>query len=140
MKALTYELTLALTIEEFRIAYLDLLHLGQEFELWAYPRGGSVLAYLQTASNAALSIIRMRGEKKIGMMSPARSKKVIRSKSLWELTTDDGARFIYFQDGPKHLVVVSASDKAKERKFNQEIERAEQVRSDYLKLKEGKVK
>jgi hypothetical protein len=140
ISVLTYRLTVCLTIDEFRIACLDLLHKGQEFEVWSYPKGGAVIAYYQGASSAAVSIIRMRGEKKYGAMSTTRCHKVMSSKHLWELTTDDGARFLYFQDGVRCLVVVVASDKVKEKKFQIEIERAEQLRNQYLKLKEGKVK
>jgi hypothetical protein len=126
-----------LTPDEFRNEYLDVLQRGQEYDLYGYKPAG-VSEYLQTASASAVSIIRMRAEKRV--MSTQRCHKVMRSKNLWELTTDDGARFLYFQDGPRQFIFVSATEKMKEKKFHIEIERAEQLRLDYLRLKEGKLK
>jgi hypothetical protein len=129
-----------LTFEEFRLAYLDLLKIGQEYDLYGYKPAG-VLAYIVSANNPQITnIVEMRAAKKAGEMSRKRCHKVMQSHHLWQLTTDGGARFLYFQDASRRFIFVSASDKVKESKFNIEIARAEQLRMDYLQLKEGKLK
>jgi len=126
-----------LTINEFRVAYLDLLESGQAYDVYGYKPAG-VLEYLQKADVQAVSIIRQRAARRD--MSQQRCHKAMRSKHLWQLTTDGGARFLYFQDGPRHFVVVGASFKVKEKKFHIEIDRADQLRAEYLKLKEDNVR
>jgi hypothetical protein len=129
-----------LTVDEFRIAYLDPLGKeGQEYDLYGYKPAG-VLAYLQAASNSAVTILRMRAAKKNTQMSSKRCHKTWRSEHLWQLTTDDGARFLYFRDGPKWLIFVSATDKMKENEFHNEITRADRHRLEYLQLKGEKVR
>ena|GEM_PF-908488 len=128
-----------MTFDEFRLTYLDLLELGQEYDLYGYKKA-AVLAYIEGANNPQVtSIIKMRAAKKAGEMSKKRCHKVKQSRELWQLTTDGGARFLYFQDGPKRFIFVHASDKVKENKFNNDIARAEQLRIEYLQLKEGKL-
>jgi hypothetical protein len=129
-----------LAIDEFRKAYLDLLCEGQEYDLYGFKPAG-VLAYLQTASNSAVTLIRMRAAKSNTQMSSTRCHKAWKSEYLWQLTTDDGARFLYFRDGQRWLIFVSATDKMKEKEFYNEIKRADQRRLDYLRLKmEGKLR
>jgi hypothetical protein len=140
MGVLTYRLTRPLTFDEFRLAYLDLLELGQEYDLYGF-RKAAVLAYIAEANNPQVTtIFKMRAAKKSHEISKKRSHKVMQSNHLWQLTTDGGARFLYFQDGPRTFIFVHASDKVKENKFNNEIGRAEQLRIEYLQLKEGKLK
>ncbi len=140
MGRLTYRLIQPLTFDEFRLAYLDLLEEGQEYDLYGYKEA-SVLAYIEGANNPQVTnIIKTRAAKKAGDMSKKRCHKVMQSHHLWQLTTDGGARFLYFQDGPRRFIFVHASDKVKENKFNNDIARAEQLRIDYLQLKGGKLK
>lgn len=140
MGRLTYRLTPPLTFEEFRQAYLDLLEQGQEYDLYGY-KPAEVLAYIEGANNPQVTgIIKMRAAKKAWEVSKKRCHKVMQSNHLWQLTTDGGARFLYFQDDPKRFIFVHASDKVKESKFNNDIARAEQLRIEYLQLKEGKLK
>lgn len=128
-----------MTIDEFRAEYLDLLARGQEYDIYGYKPAG-VLQYLQDADPQAVNIIRTRASTRF--MSSKRCHKAMHSKSgaIWQLTTDGGARFLYFQDGPRHFVFVGASWKVKEKKFHIEVERAEQLRTEYLKIKEEKVR
>ena len=129
-----------MTFDEFRREYLDLLELGQEYDLYGY-KPAAVLAYIVAANNPQVtSIIKMRAAKRAGEMSKKRCHKVMQSHHLWQLTTDGGARFLYFQDGPKRFIFVLASDKVKESKFHNQIATAEQLRIEYLHLKEGMIK
>jgi hypothetical protein len=116
------------------------MHLGQAFDVFCYPSEGEVRLYLQSASASALAILKMRAEKGHGQISKTRCHKAECSDHIWQLTTDDGARFLYFQDGPRRLVVVTASNKVKAKKFRIEVERADQLRLEYLELKKGHVK
>ena len=95
------------------------------------------MKYLQTADAQAVNIIEMRAAKT--QMSSERCHKALRSEYLWQLTTNGGARFLYFRDGPRRLVIVGASFKVKEKKFHIEIDRADKLRAEYLQLKEGMV-
>ncbi len=126
-----------MTWDEFQRDYLDLLQIGQEFDLYGYKPVG-VPEYLQDASASTVSILRMRAGTK--EMSKKRCHKAMKSKHLWQLTTDDGARFLYFQDGPRRFIFVGASRKVKESKFQLEVARADRLRAEYFELKEGKVK
>ncbi len=126
-------------LDEFRIAYLDPLKLGPEYDLYGFKPAG-VLAFTDTATASAISILVMRAAKKHGEMSRKRCHNAWRSDHLWQLTTDDGARFLYFQDGPRTLIFVSATYKMKEKEFYNEIKRAERLRLEYLQIKEGKVR
>lgn len=123
--------------DDFQKEYLELLASGQEFDLYGYKPAG-ILADLQDANPQVVNIIKMRADKKV--MSTKRCHKVERSKHLWQLTTDGGARFLYFQDGPRRFVFVLSSGKVKQKKFHNEIAQGEQRRNEYLKLKEGKVR
>lgn len=126
-----------MTFEEFRLAYLDPLEKGSEFDLYGFKPAG-VLEFMQTATNSAISILKMRAAKKHGEMSKVRCHLARRSGNLWQLTTSDGARFLYFQDGVRTLIFVSATYKMKEKEFHKELDRGDARRNDYLKLKEGK--
>lgn len=76
----------------------------------------------------------------VGGMSKKRCHKAERSKEgLWQLTTDGGARFLYFQDSQRRLVVVSATGKMKEKKFHTEIATADKRKIEYLQLIKEKV-
>lgn len=128
---------MGVTFEQFAVLYLHELERGQEFDLYGYQPAG-VLAFLNESneiSAQAHNILRQRANRT--RLSGRRCKNVERSDHLWELTTEGGARFLYFQDGPRRLIVVSATSKMKERRFHAEIDRADRLRSEYLKLKEG---
>lgn len=128
-----------MTFDEFQIRYLDELHRGQEYEVYGY-KPVRVMEFMNAShvKAQAVSIIRMRAESKT--LSSKRCANVVRSRHLWELKTDGGVRFLYFQDGPRRLIVVSATYKMKEKKFNTEIDRAEQLRCTYVQQKEEAAK
>lgn len=139
-----------MTFDEFRLAYLDDLNLPlgykrKEFDVYGY-RPAEVLKFLNDLNEIrfqAINILVTRATVPLfGMsrMSTKRCHKVERSKHLWQLTTDGGARFLYFQDGQTRLIVVSATLKMKENKFHAEIDRADIRRIEYLELKERKIK
>ncbi len=107
------------------------------FDLYGY-RSARVLEYLQNADAQAVNILKTRAAR--GDMSSTRCHKAWRSEHLWQLTTDNGSRFLYFRDGARDFIFVGASCKVKEKKFYSEIERAERLRTEYLELKKGKVR
>lgn len=123
-----------MTEAEFQRQYLELLLEGQEYDLYGY-KPAQVLAHLQKADAAAVNIIKRRANS--STMSTTRCHKAMTSEALWQLTTDNGWRFLYFQDGPRRFVFVGASTKVKQKKFRTEIKRAEKLWSEYLALKKG---
>jgi hypothetical protein len=130
---------LGVTFERFASLHLEELERGQEYDLYGFKPVG-VLAFLNDTheiKEQAHNILRQRAARQ--RLSSKRCKSVKRSQYLFELTTDGGARFLYFQDGPRRLIVVSSTYKMKEKKFHAEVERGERLRSEYLKLKEGLV-
>lgn len=66
-------------------------------------------------------------------------RRSVQKKDCGRLTTDGGARFLYFQDGQRRLIVVSATGKMKEKKFHTEIATADNRKVEYLKLIKEKV-
>lgn len=148
MGGLTYRLTQPLTFDEFRLAYLDDLNLpeikGQLFDIYGYKPAAVVvfLDELNEIKAQAMNVLITRASTPlVGGMSKKRCHKAERSKEgLWQLTTDGGARFLYFQDSPQRLIVVSATGKMKEKKFHGEIRTADLLKVEYLNLFKEKVK
>ncbi len=134
-----------MTFDQFCSAFLDDLSLldevgrGQEYDLFGYKPAG-VLRFLNEHDKRAQAINILKTRASVQRMSGERCKKVVRSEHLWELSTMGGARFLYFRDGPRLMIFVSAMPKMKEKKFNAEIERADAFRREYLALKEEMLK
>lgn len=136
-----------MTFDEFRLAYLDDLNLpsvkGQLFDIYGYKPAG-VATFLNELNDIKEQVVNVLVTRictpLVGGMSKKRCHKAERSKEgLWQLTTDGGARFLYFQDSQRRLVVVSATGKMKEKKFHTEIATADKRKIEYLKLIKEKV-